>query len=104
VVGFAVFEKHGPEFSFLVRDPDNHPVTADLYELFAHGVLLTAALRLPLKPYGLPGTQVIGGGVSSSSYTVFEALHGKTFQAKASLLNRSQAHGRITIISTSRGG
>src|SRR6266516_3900804 len=39
--GFALFEKEGPEFTFLVRDPDNHPTTADLDELFAHGVLLT---------------------------------------------------------------
>jgi hypothetical protein len=27
--GFAVFADQGPEFTFLVRDPDNHPTTTD---------------------------------------------------------------------------
>ena len=67
--GFAVFAKDGPEFLFLVRDPDNHATTSDLDKLFANGVLLTGSLRLPVAPMGLPGTQVIGGGWSSRDYT-----------------------------------
>jgi len=70
--GFALFEKDGPEFTFLVRDPDNHPTTADLDELFAHGVLLTGSLRLPVALNGLPGTQVFGGGWSSRHYTALD--------------------------------
>jgi len=70
--GFAIFEKDGPELSFLARDPNDHPNRADLDQLFAHGVLLTGALRLPITPFGLPGTQVIGGGWSSRSYTALD--------------------------------
>ncbi len=67
--GFAIFENKGPEFTFLVRDPDDHATTVDLDELFAHGVLLTASLRLPITPMGLPGTQVFGANWSSRDYT-----------------------------------
>src|SRR2546421_569115 len=64
-----VFAEQGPEFTFLVRDPDHHPTTIDLDKLFAHGVLLTGSLRLPVAPFGLPGTQVFGGNWSSRHYT-----------------------------------
>src|SRR5438552_3275415 len=67
--GFAVFADQGPEFTFLVRDPDHHPTTADLDKLFAHGVLLTGSFRLPVAPFGLPGTHVFGGNWSSRHYT-----------------------------------
>jgi len=67
--GFVVFAEQGPEFTFLVRDPDHHPTTIDLDKLFAHGVLLTGSLRLPVAPFGLPGTQVFGGNWSSRHYT-----------------------------------
>jgi porin len=64
-----VFADQGPEFTFLVRDPDNHPTTTDLNKLFAHGTLLTGTLRLPVAPFGLPGTQVFGANWSSRHYT-----------------------------------
>ena len=67
--GFAVFADQGPEFTFLVRDPDNHPTTTDLNKLFAQGALLTGSLRLPVAPFGLPGTHVFGGNWSSRHYT-----------------------------------
>lgn len=71
--GFAVFEKGGPEFTFLVRDPDNHPTTADLNRLFANGALLTGSLRLPVAPFGLRGEQVFGANWSSREYTSLDA-------------------------------
>src|SRR5213594_4188951 len=67
--GFAMFADQGPEFTFLVRDPDHHPTTTDLDKLFAHGALLTGSLRLPVAPFGLPGAQVFGGNWSSRHYT-----------------------------------
>jgi porin len=70
--GFAVFAERGPEFTFLVRDPDNHPTTADLDRLFAKGALLTGSLRLPVTPFGLPGMQVFGANWSSRHYTALE--------------------------------
>ncbi len=65
--GFAMFADQGPEFTFLVRDPDHHPTTTDLDKLFAHGALLTGSLRLPVAPFGLPGTQVFGGNWSTKN-------------------------------------
>jgi porin len=70
--GFAVFADKSPEFTFMVRDPDNHPTTSDLNRLFAHGALLTGVLRIPVAPRGLPGTQVIGGNWSSRNYTAVD--------------------------------
>jgi porin len=67
--GFSVFAGQGPQFTFLVRDPNDHATTADLDELFAHGALLTGTLRLPVAPFGVSGTQVIGGNWSSRHYT-----------------------------------
>lgn len=70
--GFAMFAKGGPEFTFLVRDPDNHATSADLDRLFVNGVLLTGSLRLPVTPFGLPGTQVFGANWSTRHYTALD--------------------------------
>jgi porin len=70
--GFSVFTDKGPEFTFLVRDPDNHPTTSDLDKLFAHGALLTGSIRVPVSPFGLEGTQVVGGNWSSRHYTTLD--------------------------------
>jgi porin len=67
--GFAVFAEKGPEFTFLVRDPNDHATTADLDKLFANGVVLTSSIRVPVTPFGLSGTQVLGGNWSSRHYT-----------------------------------
>ena len=67
--GFAVFAERGPEFTFLVRDPNDHATTADLDKLFANGVVLTSSIRVPVTPFGLSGTQVLGGNWSSRHYT-----------------------------------
>jgi porin len=67
--GFSVFAEKGPQFTFLVRDPNNHPTTSDLDKLFANGALLTGTIRAPITPFGLAGTQVLGGNWSSRHYT-----------------------------------
>jgi porin len=67
--GFAVFARNGPEFTFLLRDPDDHATTTDLDKLFAKGAVLTGSVRVPISPLGLPGTQVMGGNWSSRHYT-----------------------------------
>src|SRR5881396_2341810 len=63
--GFAVFAYNGPEFTFLVRDPNDHAASSDLDKLFANGVVLTSSIRVPVSPFGLSGTQVLGGNWSS---------------------------------------
>ncbi len=70
--GFSVFAEKGPEFTFLVRDPDNHPITSDLDKLFANGAVLTGSIRAPVTPFGLEGTQVLGGNWSSRHYTAVD--------------------------------
>ncbi|HEY6922154.1 MAG TPA: carbohydrate porin, partial [Steroidobacteraceae bacterium] len=67
--GFAVFAYNGPEFTFLVRDPNDHAASSDLDKLFADGVVLTSSIRVPVSPFGLSGTQVLGGNWSSRHYT-----------------------------------
>jgi porin len=67
--GLAIFAEKGPEFTFLVRDPNDHATTADLDKLFDDGVVLTSSIRVPIKPFGLSGTQVLGGNWSSRHYT-----------------------------------
>jgi porin len=71
--GFAAFVENGPEFTFLVRDPDDHATRADLDQLFAHGAVLTGSLRMPVALMGLAGTQVIGGNWSSRHYSSLDA-------------------------------
>lgn len=70
--GIAVLAHHGPEFTLLVRDPEDHATTADLDTLFNHGALLTGSLRIPTALKGLSGTQVLGGNWSSRDYTSLE--------------------------------
>ena len=67
--GFSAFVDQGPQFLFLARDPDDHAASADLDALLAHGVVLTASLRVPVCPFGLPGTHVFGGNWSSRRYS-----------------------------------
>ena len=67
--GFSASFDRGPLFTFLARDPDDHATTADLDQLFAHGVVLTGSLRVPVSPLGLSGTQVFGGNWSSRRFS-----------------------------------
>ena len=99
--GFAVFADQGPEFTFLVRDPDNHPTTTDLNKLFAHGTLLTASLRLPVAPFGLPGTQVFGG--DGAAGTTHRSTHptGRTFPVKGCPRPKNPARGEFDTTLTS---
>jgi porin len=67
--GFSLFAENGPEFTFLARDTANHPTSTDFDALFANGVVLTGSLRVPVSPFGLPGTQVFGGNYSTGRYS-----------------------------------
>jgi len=67
--GAAFFTESGTEFTFLVRDPNDYATTSGLDQLFADGAVLTGSIRVPVRPFGLPGTEVIGGNWSSRHYT-----------------------------------
>lgn len=58
--GLAVTRDLAPGFSFVIRDPNNHPTTFDMDSLFANGVLLSGTVKFPIAPYGLTGTQNFG--------------------------------------------
>jgi porin len=68
-MGFSVLRDKAPMFTFVVRDPDDHPTTSDLDKLFAHGALLSATLKIPVAPLGLPGHQNVGINWSSRKFT-----------------------------------
>jgi porin len=67
--GFTVLREKEPFFIFVVRDPDNHPTTLDLDELFANGVLLSGTLKILVTPCDLHGHQNFGINWSSRDYT-----------------------------------
>ena len=68
-VGLSVLRDQYPVFSFIIRDPDNHPTTVDLDELFANGVLLSGTVKIPIAPLGLPGHQNFGVNWNSREFT-----------------------------------
>ncbi|PYJ69413.1 MAG: carbohydrate porin [Verrucomicrobia bacterium] len=68
-VGFSVLQDKAPVFTFLVRDPDDHPTTSDLNKLFAHGALLSGTVKITIAPLGLPGHQNAGVNWSSRKFT-----------------------------------
>jgi porin len=68
-VGFSVLRDQAPVFTFVVRDPDNHPTTGDLDHLFAHGALLSGTVKIPVAPLGLPGHQNVGVNWNSRKFT-----------------------------------
>ena len=56
-------------FTFAALDPNGQPDEWDLGDTFEDGVLLTAEMRLEVKPFGLKGHQVFGGTYSTKEYT-----------------------------------
>lgn len=71
-VGFSVLREQAPVFTFMVRDPDDHPTTSDLDKLFAHGVVLSGLAKISVAPLGLPGHQNVGVNWSSRKYTAVD--------------------------------
>lgn len=68
-LGFSVLQDKAPVFTFVVRDPDDHPTTSDLDKLFAHGALLSGTVKITIAPFGLPGHQNAGVNWSSRKFT-----------------------------------
>ena len=70
--GFAILNELEPVFIFSIFNPDDTATTIAVDDLFAKGVVFAAEARLPIKPRGLAGHQVIGGTWSSSDYTAVD--------------------------------
>ena len=69
--GFAVLKDLQPVLSFMALDPEERSTTGPTH-LFERGVVLLGEARLPVKPFGLSGHQIIGGTWSSASYTAVD--------------------------------
>jgi porin len=67
--GFLLLPTESVVFNFSVLSPGGTANSAGFDELFEKGVALAAELRVGVKPFGLPGHQLIGGTWNSQTYT-----------------------------------
>lgn len=59
-------------FNFSALSPTGKANSADFDQLYKDGVVLAAELRAGIKPFGLPGHQLIGGTWNSKTFTTLE--------------------------------
>jgi porin len=59
-------------FNVSALSPTGKATTAGFDELYKDGVLLAAELRVGVKPFGLPGHQLIGGAWNSKTFNTLE--------------------------------
>jgi porin len=67
--GFLLLPTESVVFNFSALSPGGTANSAGFDELFEKGVALAAELRVAVKPFGLPGHQLIGGTWNSQTYT-----------------------------------
>ena len=67
--GFIVLPTDDIQFSFTAASPGGTANSAGFSTLFDEGVALDGELRVGIKPFGLPGHQLLGGIWSSQSFT-----------------------------------
>ena len=67
--GFLLLPTESVVFNFSVLSPGGTANSAGFDDLFKDGVALAAELRVGIKPFGLPGHQLIGGTWNSQTYT-----------------------------------
>jgi porin len=67
--GFLLLPSESVVFNFSALSPGGTANSAGFDELFEKGVALAAELRVGIKPFGLPGHQLIGGTWNSQTYT-----------------------------------
>jgi porin len=67
--GFLLLPTESVVFNFSALSPGGTANSAGFDELFEKGVALAAELRVGIKPFGLPGHQLIGGTYNTQTYT-----------------------------------
>jgi porin len=89
--GFLLLPTESVVFNFSALSPGGTANSAGFDELFEDGVALAAELRVGIKPFGLPGHQLIGGTWNSQTYTSLAQ------DLRAALPVRSLLSGEIPI-------
>ena len=67
--GFLLLPTESIVFNVSALSPGGTANSAGFDELYENGVALAAELRVGIKPFGLPGHQLIGGTWNSQTYT-----------------------------------
>jgi porin len=67
--GLIVLPTDSVQFTFTAASPGGTANSAGFSTLFEDGVVLDAELRVGIKPFGLPGHQLIGGIWSTQTFT-----------------------------------
>jgi porin len=67
--GFVLLPIESVEFNFNALSPGGAANSAGFDDLSKDGVALAVQLRVGIKPFGLPGHQLIGGSWNSQTYT-----------------------------------
>ncbi|MGQ0634519.1 MAG: carbohydrate porin [Planctomycetaceae bacterium] len=67
--GFTYLQDLDPVFTTLIVDPMGQPGKSGLDNLFTNGLSLFTQLRLPVKPFGLPGHQFVDFAYSNGAFS-----------------------------------
>jgi porin len=67
--GLILLPTESVQFTFTAVSPDGTANSAGFSTLFEDGVAMDAELRVGIKPFGLPGHQLIGGTYNTQTYT-----------------------------------
>jgi porin len=67
--GLIVLPTEAVQFTFTAASPGGTANSAGFSTLFEEGVVLDAELRVGIRPFGLPGHQLLGGIWSSQTFT-----------------------------------
>jgi porin len=70
--GFLLLPTDSVLFNFSALSPDGTADSAGFDELYEDGVVLAGELRVGIRPFGLPGHQLIGGTWSSKTFNTLE--------------------------------
>jgi porin len=70
--GLVVLPWEGAVFTAAALDPDGTATNNDISEAFQDGVLVAAEGRVTIKPFGLVGHQLVGGGWSNKERVSLE--------------------------------
>ena len=70
--GLVILPWEGAVFTVAALDPSGTATNNDLGDAFQDGVLVTAEGRVTIKPFGLVGHQLLGGGWSNKEHVSLE--------------------------------